>query len=173
MSKVAITGNASGTGTFTIASPDSNSDRTLTLPDGSGALYNQSNILGTVSESSGVPTGAIIESGSNANGEFVKYADGTMVCTRRVNQSVTLAAGGNYAFDFPSAFSSVPTTLVVGGSAGDTFTVSNQRVHGLPDSLPSSTSAWAFTVYRMDTGERRANQTENVRCQLLAIGRWY
>jgi hypothetical protein len=38
MSKVAITGNASGTGTFTISSPNSNSDRTLTLPDNSGTV---------------------------------------------------------------------------------------------------------------------------------------
>ena len=38
MSKVAITGNASGTGTFTIASPNSNSDRTLNLPDNSGTV---------------------------------------------------------------------------------------------------------------------------------------
>ena len=38
MSKVAITGNASGTGTFTIASPNSNTDRTLNLPDASGTL---------------------------------------------------------------------------------------------------------------------------------------
>jgi hypothetical protein len=38
MSKVAITGNASGTGVFTIASPNSNSDRTLNLPDGDGAM---------------------------------------------------------------------------------------------------------------------------------------
>jgi hypothetical protein len=42
--------------------------------------YKKSNILGTVSESSGVPTGAIIERGNNANGEFVKYADGTLIC---------------------------------------------------------------------------------------------
>jgi hypothetical protein len=41
MSKVAITGNASGTGTFTIASPDSNSDRTLTLPDNSGTVQTE------------------------------------------------------------------------------------------------------------------------------------
>ena len=38
MSKVALSGNASGTGTFTIASPNSNSDRTLTLPDNTGTL---------------------------------------------------------------------------------------------------------------------------------------
>ena len=38
MSKIALSGNASGTGTFTIASPNSNSDRTLNLPDNSGTL---------------------------------------------------------------------------------------------------------------------------------------
>jgi subtilase family serine protease len=38
MSKVAITGNASGTGTFTIASPNSSTDRTLNLPDNSGTV---------------------------------------------------------------------------------------------------------------------------------------
>jgi hypothetical protein len=38
MSKIALSGNASGTGTFTIASPDSNSDRTLNLPDNSGTV---------------------------------------------------------------------------------------------------------------------------------------
>ena len=38
MSKISLTPNASGTGTFTIASPDSNTNRTLTLPDADGAL---------------------------------------------------------------------------------------------------------------------------------------
>lgn len=38
MSKVALSGNASGTGTFTIASPNSNTDRTLNLPDASGTI---------------------------------------------------------------------------------------------------------------------------------------
>lgn len=38
MSRVVIQGDASGTGDFTIAAPNSNTDRTLTLPDVSGAL---------------------------------------------------------------------------------------------------------------------------------------
>ena len=38
MSKISLTGNASGTGTFTIASPNSSTDRTLTLPDNSGTV---------------------------------------------------------------------------------------------------------------------------------------
>jgi hypothetical protein len=33
MSKIALSGNASGTGTLTVASPNTNTDRTLTLPD--------------------------------------------------------------------------------------------------------------------------------------------
>ena len=38
MSKVAIQGNASGTGVFTITSPATNTDRTLTLPDEAGTV---------------------------------------------------------------------------------------------------------------------------------------
>lgn len=38
-------------------------------------------IIGTVSQSGGVPTGSVIQRGTNANGEFVKFADGTLICT--------------------------------------------------------------------------------------------
>ena len=38
MSSVKIEGNASGTGIFTIASPNSNTNRTLTLPDNTGTI---------------------------------------------------------------------------------------------------------------------------------------
>lgn len=38
MSKVSISGNASGTGTFTIASPNGNTDRTINLPDSNGTI---------------------------------------------------------------------------------------------------------------------------------------
>ena len=38
MSKIALSGDAAGTGTFTIASPNSNSNYTLTLPTSSGTV---------------------------------------------------------------------------------------------------------------------------------------
>jgi hypothetical protein len=38
MSSVSIQGNASGTGIFTIASPNSNTNRTLTLPNNTGTI---------------------------------------------------------------------------------------------------------------------------------------
>jgi hypothetical protein len=39
LSKIALNGNANGSGTFTIASPNSNSDRTLDLPDAGGTVF--------------------------------------------------------------------------------------------------------------------------------------
>jgi hypothetical protein len=38
MSKIALSGNASGTGTLTIAAPNTNSDRTVNLPDAGGDI---------------------------------------------------------------------------------------------------------------------------------------
>jgi hypothetical protein len=38
MSKIALSGNASGTGTLTIAAPNTNTDRTFNLPDAGGTL---------------------------------------------------------------------------------------------------------------------------------------
>ncbi|MFQ2769796.1 tail fiber protein [Aeromonas caviae] len=55
-----------------------------------------SNVVGNVSQSSGVPTGAIIERGTFTGGEYVKYADGTMMQWGRLsisNKAVTSAAG--------------------------------------------------------------------------------
>lgn len=37
-------------------------------------------IVGTASQSGGVPTGAVIERGSTVNGEYTKFADGTLEC---------------------------------------------------------------------------------------------
>jgi hypothetical protein len=54
MSKIALSGNASGTGTFTIASPNSSTDRTLNLPDAAGTIQVSGNpISGTTGSFSG------------------------------------------------------------------------------------------------------------------------
>ena len=57
MSKVSLAGNASGTGIFTIASPNSNTDRTLTLPDNTGTLLTS----GSAIQSSQLPTGSVLQ----------------------------------------------------------------------------------------------------------------
>ncbi len=78
--------------------------------------YAKTNIIGTVSQSSGIPTGAIIETGTNSNGTYTKYADGTLVCSGISSASViTNTVGGNVfhssavTFTFPAPFvGSVP-----------------------------------------------------------------
>jgi hypothetical protein len=55
MSKVQLQGNASGTGVFTIASPNSNTDRTLTLPNETGTILTSGGaIAGTTGTFSGI-----------------------------------------------------------------------------------------------------------------------
>ena len=49
MSKIALTPNASGTGVFTIASPNSNTDRTLTLPDEAGTVLTSASDIAATS----------------------------------------------------------------------------------------------------------------------------
>jgi len=54
MSKIALSGNASGTGTLTIAAPNTNTDRTLTLPDNTGTIL-------TNATTTGFPAGSVIQ----------------------------------------------------------------------------------------------------------------
>ena len=73
MSSVSIQGNASGTGIFTIASPNSNTNRTLTLPDATGTI----NTSGSANE---VPAGSastpsIYPAGDTNTGIFFPAAD--------------------------------------------------------------------------------------------------
>ncbi|WP_051960487.1 hypothetical protein [Devosia riboflavina] len=86
----------------------------LALLKATGA-YARDNILGAVSQSGGVPTGYIIERGSNANGQYVRFADGTQICWHKSpgSFSATNAAGSVFAsglatFTFPVAFSAAP-----------------------------------------------------------------
>ena len=57
MSSVSIQGNASGTGIFTIASPNSNTNRTLTLPDNTGTILTGSSAI-TASQ---LPVGSVVQ----------------------------------------------------------------------------------------------------------------
>ena len=56
MSKISLQPNASGTGTFTLAAPDSNTNRTLTLPDEDGSLLSNNGPI-TVDPSGNVGIG--------------------------------------------------------------------------------------------------------------------
>ena len=84
-------------------------------------MYTQASILGTVSQSSGVPTGAIIERDSGANGSYTRLADGTQICTHTLTLERVGVSHLNLLWTFPAAFSSSPkitATFVSVGYAG-------------------------------------------------------
>ena len=60
MSIVKVSGNASGTGTLTIAAPNTNSDFTLTLPTGTGTLISTAS-TGQVIPKAALPTGSVLQ----------------------------------------------------------------------------------------------------------------
>lgn len=72
----------------------------------------------------------IVESGSNANGNYVKYVDGTMICYKTVTFSETLGVEDGALFrsptkdlgDYAAVFSSTPKTYFEVEDAGDGFT---------------------------------------------------
>ena len=90
MSKVTIQGDASGTGIFTIASPNSNTDRTLTLPDEAG----------TVLTTAGVPASAM------PAGSVIQVVKGTIPTAYDTFSSATPAASSLYVDITPSSASS-------------------------------------------------------------------
>ena len=73
---------------------------------GTGVLYHTDNVVGTVSQSGGVPTGGVVESDSNANGSYVKFACGTMITRTRftITESSTVRLIADVTL--PAAFAS-------------------------------------------------------------------
>lgn len=131
MSKIALQGDASGTGTFTIASPNSNTDRTLTLPDEAGTV---------LTTSSDVLTSASTLSSSNLSGALPAL-DGS---------ALTGVSGGKIL--------QVVRTLSAGASSSSLNTNSWTTVPSLSVSItPSSTSSkilmFARVYYEWDAGD--------------------
>ena len=134
-------------------------------------IYSQSNILGTVSQSGGVPTGAIIERGSNANGEFVKFADGTQICWIENLQGNGISAVGNTAsdirWDMPIAFASTAYSGSIHhrSQAGLSTTQRGGQFEC------SGTSSDIRARYFTPSGVSASDISFSIR--LVAIGRWY
>jgi hypothetical protein len=102
MTKIAIVPNAAGTGTFTIEAPNSNSNRTLVLPDAAGELLTDVSDIETQ-----------VKAATNATGSAPVYAcrawvnfngTGTVAIRESGNvSSVTRNGTGDYTINFTTA----------------------------------------------------------------------
>ena len=130
------------------------------------AVYSYRNILGTVSQSGGAPRGAIIERGSNANGEYVRYADGT-----QISWIHNYDGGGisdipigsvfrteDQSYTFPVDFSEVPTISII--SRGNTTWSGNC----------SGVNSSGIGRYRQFSATANSGAVE---VRIIAIGRWF
>ena len=125
--------------------------------------FNQSTLLGPVAQASGLPTGAAMERGSTANGEYVRFADGTQICTRTnltaANASTTSGAlfrSADVAWTFPASFAAAP---VVTGDADD---ADAWCVAGTPGTT-------TVNLRVMSSVTKGATLT----LRALAVGRWF
>ena len=124
-------------------------------------------IVGTVSQAGGMPTGAIMESGSNANGDYTKFADGTLIC--RLSRVDNVAISGSFSGGFLSAsqtwtyplpFLSAPTVSVNGRMASVVTWAISDGAAGVS----------LFGYYHFSLVSRNAG---NIPTHLIAIGRWF
>lgn len=129
MSKIALEGNASGTGTFTIAGPNTNTNYTITLPQETGTLVTTGVTTGL--NGSAISTGVVAASvggtgltsaGTNGN---VLTSNGTAW----VSQAIS--AGGDYVMQVysspatwtkPASVKAVKVTVIGGGGGGGSST---------------------------------------------------
>ena len=99
MSNISITPNASGTGTFTIAAPNSNTDRTLTLPDEAGTvLTNASNIDQSKIVASGLTYRPAFLAGFSANpSDWIAVNQNDVVPFDSTTTADCFDVGGNFS----------------------------------------------------------------------------
>lgn len=122
-------------------------------------------ILGLVSQAGGVPVGAIMESGSNANGLYTKFADGTMIC--RVSFSNIVVMEANQIKDFGTA--NLPASFI------------NSNYSVLATAVPTTsfdtygfTTSYAVSPNVFRTVYRNGAVAQSLSgIQVTCIGRWF
>jgi hypothetical protein len=137
MSLIKLQGNASGTGALTIAAPNTNTDRTLTLPDATGTV----NVSGLANEvpagSAGAP--AIYPTGDSNTGMFFPAAD-TIAFAEGGTEVMRLDASGNLGLGVtPSAWATLVPAIQIGG--GGSFIAAQGSGTGNSDSIYIGTNA--------------------------------
>jgi hypothetical protein len=127
-------------------------------------MFQRNNVLGTVSQSGGTPTGALIESGSNANGEYKRFACGLQLCWLKAGPACDASGAVGSVFrttadvtwTYPATFAAAPVVNAQPSSIGRLGLINNSNTSSCGVRQISFTTS-AVTV---DT-------------QMTAIGRWF
>lgn len=127
----------------------------------------KSNLVGAINEVN-TALGSIVESGSNANGEYIKYSDGTMICTKKVSFTglqFTTVWGNAYETppidlgDYAQEFIDIPVMFV-------SCAYSTAAPEGLANTKTSYGSVVFYRPIKTDA------TTYSYTFYLMAIGKW-
>ena len=99
-----------------------------------------------------------IERGSNANGEYTKYPDGTLICWANVGD--VFAGQSTITWTFPHAFSSLPVYTSAHLLLGPTVNPNSNAIQP------------TFNGTDQNSGQFTANVLAQYNVRAFAIGRW-
>ena len=134
------------------------------------SVYKRTNILDTVVQIGGVPQRGLIESSSNANGRYVRFADGTQWCWNQVNLGnigVTTPIGNLFynsfnGLPFAASFASSPSVDInVVTSSGVIWTS-----QGSAFAAPNATQNYVLM-------SPLSNNNFTASAVWFAVGRWF
>jgi hypothetical protein len=140
-------------------------------------IHTGGSLLGPVSETGGLPTGAVIEQGSNEIGHYLKLADGTMMTWQTTDLGSGVAAGNGtwaspYSTDvqtlsFPAVFAAPPVPSVTFGNGAGSNAHTRTMVASFAD-----VQSDGLTGFRARRIGKDATDV-NVLAHVTAIGRWF
>lgn len=136
--------------------------------------YDNINALSAVAFAGGLSTGGLMEYGSNSNGQYYKYADGSLVCTSSKVSTAGNAASGNAwlsilpDWTFPAAFASAPELV---GSVKRLIVLQSGV---FPSAFARSTSGAMGTTSAnsLVLWWHGSSSTVQAEVSLVAFGRW-
>ena len=112
----------------------------------------------------------IIESGSNDNGNWIKYADGTMICTKKYVGTATInAALGNIFYDgYYAMAGNLPQSFIEAPYYYATNIESEWEIWGIQFG-PITATNWTA---RIDLMSATPQNDKPITITMIAIGKW-
>ena len=176
MSKISLSPHVSGTGNFTIASPNSNTDRTLTLPDNTGTIL-------TSASNTGFPAGSVLQVVSATYSTETSYSTNVLTDTG-LTASITPSSSSNKILvlvnqnglgkDSNNTYQRLAllrgSTIIsyIAYQAGQTNTTATNYFGSVSSSYLDSPSTTSSVTYKTQTSS--GANSANVYCQLGSAG---
>ena len=117
----------------------------------------------------GTPTGHIVEEGHTSKGTYVKFANGTMICTNTMSNNIAFTSSyGNVYIGTDTNASSHPATFATVTGAGIIVTSSSGG-----RAFPSNVTITISQISTIDYIHPTSNASLGVTSKLVIYGTWY